>query len=429
MNKSNLIDMWFDETVEAQRFKVIEDLGEDNQPRMRIQGICQRADKENKNHRMYPKSVLENALKRFDTRINLGRAFGEVDHPEWHPALTNTSHMIEKVWWDKKDPTLLCTQVVVTNTPKGEIIKEIVRAGGRPGFSSRGYGDSEKKKIGSREVEVIKDGFDLHSFDFVINPSVTSAKIKRVIEDADKKFREEKKMEIKNVEDLRKAFPELVKAVEDKIIVDAETVLNEDTKDKKTIEPSEKEKELQQKVDTLTSENDQLKSDIAEKDVELEKYSTFVSGVAKLLKDNEFLPEKETPSENEEVENLKTTVSSLEVENKKLKDEQKTSSGKITSLEEKVTKGEVESHIEDVLKGSPYATALHEKLKDCKTVEEVDARIESEKTFITSLEENFGKKVPTVKGQEETGVEGDVDEEKKKVREEAKRLAGIGRKK
>lgn len=426
MDKSNLVDAWFDETVETQRFKVIEDFGEDNQPRMRIQGVCQRADKENKNNRIYPKSVLENAIKRFETRINLGRAFGEVDHPEWRPALTNTSHLIDKVWWDKRDSTLLCTEVTVTNTPKGEIIKEIVRAGGRPGFSSRGYGDSDKKKIGSKEVEVIKDGFDLHSFDFVINPSVTSAKIKRVIEDADKKFTVEENMEIKNVEDLRKAFPEFVKAVEDKVIADAETVLNEDVKNKKPPESSEQEKALQKKVDDLTSENDQLKSDAVEKDTELEKYSTFVSGTTKLMQDNEFLSKKETPSENVEVENLKVTVSSLEEENKKLKAEQKKGSDKINDLEGKVTKGEVEAHVANLLKGNPYATALREKLKDCKTVEEVDTRMDEEKTFITSLEENFGKNVPSGKGSEEVGGEGDVDEEKKKVREEAKRLAGVG---
>jgi len=419
MAKPELIDAVFDEALEASRFKVIEDVDEDNQPRMKIQGICQRADKVNKNDRIYPKSVLASSVKKFQTRMNAGRAFGEVDHPDFRPLLQKTSHLIDKVWWDRDDASLLCCEVLVTNTPQGDILKEIVRAGGRPGFSSRGYGDSEKVKIGSKEVTKIKDGFDLQSFDFVINPSVTSAKIRKIMEDAISKINKEDIMdEFKNEAELREAYPELVKKIEDKILEEAEKVINEDDP-----VPTEKEKELSKRVTDLEAEIEQIKTDVIEKDAKIEKYSTFIGTLVSTLKENEFLPaDKE---EAQEGDALKETVAELERENKELKEKFDESKTEMTSLKEDAVAAKVAKRIDEVLEGNKHKTILKERLAECKTVEEVDEKLKSEATFIEGLEETFGKKVPTGKGSEAVEEEDDIEEEKKKIREKAKKLAGI----
>lgn len=78
---------------------------------------------------------------------------------------------------------MLMAEMKVLETPAGKILREILRAGGRPGFSSRGRGKSiQVKKPGVGEVQQIEPGFKFDSFDFVCDPSFTSAKIKTIKE-------------------------------------------------------------------------------------------------------------------------------------------------------------------------------------------------------------------------------------------------------
>ncbi len=423
------IDAVFDEDLEARHFKVVEDYTEDNEPRMKIQGVCQRADVPNLNDRMYPKKHLEKAVKKFEGRINNGRAFGEVDHPMFAAQLKDTSHLVNKVWWDEKNSSLLCCEVTVTNTPQGNTLKEIVRAGGRPGFSSRGYGDAVKQKIGRKEVEVIQDGFDLRSFDFVINPSVTPARIRKVMESAVQRYFDKEEIMIKTLEELRAAYPLLVKEAEDKILEDAAAATDAEAQENAKLKTQVG--TLTTEKETLKTENDTLKTQLQEKDETIETQTTAIGGITKSLQDGSLLPKVEgkpnisTPNDSANTE----AIDALETENKTLKDSLQTTQSQVATLTDEVSKSKVEAHIETVLTGNSHASALRAKLSDCKTVEEVDKKMEQEKTFIKSLEENFGKKLPSGKGDETLEGEALEEEEIKKVKAQAKRLAGTGARK
>lgn len=153
------------------------------QKRMKIIATVQEADVINKNGRLYPRGVLDSAAKAFQSKLGK-RAFGQVDHPLAKGRLRDTSHIVTRLFWDTENDKKLNAEMLILNSPSGEVLKEIVRANGRPGLSSRGQGQGKKEKVNGQEAEIIQPGFRFDSFDFVIDPSVGSAKIKRIFESA-----------------------------------------------------------------------------------------------------------------------------------------------------------------------------------------------------------------------------------------------------
>jgi len=169
--------MKFEERYEDDfTFSEIAEKGTD-QKRMKIIATVQEADRINKNGRMYPRAVLDSAAKAFQSKLGQKRAYGQVDHPLLKQQLRDTSHIISKLFWDSKNDKKLNAEMIILATPSGQVLKELVLAGGRPGLSSRGQGIGKKEKINGQEAEVIQNGFKFSGFDFVIDPSVKSAKI------------------------------------------------------------------------------------------------------------------------------------------------------------------------------------------------------------------------------------------------------------
>src|SRR6056300_2005615 len=144
---------------------------EDNNGRLIVNGVLQRAEAENQNGRVYPRSILEREVEKYKGReIKENRAFGELDHPESSVVeLKNTSHIIREVSWKGDD---VVGTVEILNTPSGKILQELVKAGCTVGISSRGMGSV--KQIGEDTVAVEND-FDLICWDFVSNPSTHGA--------------------------------------------------------------------------------------------------------------------------------------------------------------------------------------------------------------------------------------------------------------
>ena len=133
-----------------------------------VEGLMQVAGDLNGNGRIYPKDILEREVAKFkETFIKGGNAFGELDHPE-SPivSLKNVSHIIKDLWWEGDN---LMGRIEILNTPFGNIVKEILKAGYRVGISSRGTGSVTD--LGNGKVKV-NDDFDLVTWDFVSNPSV-----------------------------------------------------------------------------------------------------------------------------------------------------------------------------------------------------------------------------------------------------------------
>jgi len=141
-----------------------------------VEGIMQRATAENQNGRVYAKPILERETKKYmDEFVKNGNAFGELDHPDKPVVeLKNASHVVKDLWWDGDD---LMGKVELLNTPAGNIVKEIIKAGHTIGISSRGTGSVQQTNEGHLEVQ---DDFELVCWDFVSNPSTHGAFMNQV---------------------------------------------------------------------------------------------------------------------------------------------------------------------------------------------------------------------------------------------------------
>lgn len=136
-----------------------------------VEGVMQRATSENQNGRVYSKAILEREAKKYVTEfVDNGNAFGELDHPESPVvSLKNASHIVKELYWKGND---LMGKVELLNTPAGNIVKEIIRAGHTIGISSRGTGSVNQTNEGTLEVQ---PDFELVCWDFVSNPSTHGA--------------------------------------------------------------------------------------------------------------------------------------------------------------------------------------------------------------------------------------------------------------
>ena len=136
-----------------------------------VEGIMQRALAENQNGRIYKKDLLAREAKKYVSEfVKKGNAFGELDHPETPVvSLKNASHVVKDLWWDGND---LMGRVELLNTPAGNIVKEIIKAGHTIGISSRGTGSVQQTNEGQLEVQ---PDFELVCWDFVSNPSTHGA--------------------------------------------------------------------------------------------------------------------------------------------------------------------------------------------------------------------------------------------------------------
>ena len=136
-----------------------------------VEGVMQRATAKNQNGRTYSKAILERETKKYISEfVSNGNAFGELDHPE-SPivSLKNASHIVKDLWWKGND---LMGRVELLNTPSGNIVKEIIKAGHTIEISSRGTGSVQQTNEGALEVQ---DDFELVCWDFVSNPSTHGA--------------------------------------------------------------------------------------------------------------------------------------------------------------------------------------------------------------------------------------------------------------
>ena len=156
--------------------KMINESIKENNGRLVVSGVLQRADAKNQNGRVYPKDTLVREAKKYaKVQIKERRALGELDHPDSSVVnLNNVSHNILEMHWKDND---LEGTVEVLGTPAGNILKELFKSGIKLGISSRGLGsvkEMNEDENGDPTVAVQPD-FELIAFDFVSNPSTHGA--------------------------------------------------------------------------------------------------------------------------------------------------------------------------------------------------------------------------------------------------------------
>jgi hypothetical protein len=157
--------------VDVTPFKSVLKESKDRPGVFEVEGVMQRAKAENQNGRVYSKDILEREASKYVKEfVERGNAFGELDHPESPVvSLKNASHIVKELYWKGDD---LMGKVELLNTPAGNIVKEIIKAGHTIGISSRGTGSVNQTNEGHLEVQ---PDFELVCWDFVSNPSTHGA--------------------------------------------------------------------------------------------------------------------------------------------------------------------------------------------------------------------------------------------------------------
>ena len=147
-----------------------------NDGKLIVRGVLQRAEAKNQNGRIYPREILQREAKKYTKEfISERRAMGELDHPESSVVnLANVSHNIREMKWENDD---LVGTVEVLPTPAGNILKELFKSGIKLGISSRGMGSVETidEDDGGKQTVAVQPDFELIAFDFVSNPSTQGA--------------------------------------------------------------------------------------------------------------------------------------------------------------------------------------------------------------------------------------------------------------
>ena len=146
----------------------------ENNGKLVVRGVLQRAEAENQNGRVYPREILHREAKKYTKEfIKERRAMGELDHPDSSVVnLQNVSHNIKEMHWEGDN---LLGTVEVLSTPSGNILKELFKSGIKLGISSRGMGSVETVNEDDRQVTQVQPDFELIAFDFVSNPSTHGA--------------------------------------------------------------------------------------------------------------------------------------------------------------------------------------------------------------------------------------------------------------
>ena len=190
MNKQLLVDVRpFDVSTD----KINESISENN-GKLIVKGVLQRAESKIQNGRVYPRDVLLKEVSKYlEEQVTERRALGELDHPESSVVnLNNASHNVIEMHWDGDD---LLGTVEVLSTPAGNILKELFKSGIKLGISSRGLGSVETIKEddkGEEDTVEVQPDFALIAFAFVSNPSTQWAFMRPVNEGVEKQKPESK---------------------------------------------------------------------------------------------------------------------------------------------------------------------------------------------------------------------------------------------
>jgi hypothetical protein len=140
-----------------------------NNGKIVLRGVLQKADTLNQNGRIYPLPILEREIRNYQQFIVENRALGELDHPDDSVVnLKNASHIVREAFLEG---TVVKGAVEILDTPSGKILQSLIESGVKLGISSRGVGSTRKQG----DYQVVQDDFQLICWDFVSEPSTPGA--------------------------------------------------------------------------------------------------------------------------------------------------------------------------------------------------------------------------------------------------------------
>ena len=152
--------------------------GKGDSKKLYIEGVFLQSELKNRNGRMYPFSVLQKEVNRYNEEyIKTSRALGELGHPDGPTVnLDRVSHRIVSL---EEDGTNFRGKAQILDTPMGKIASSLLGEGVKLGVSSRGMGSIDKRE----DVNVVMDDFMLATAaDIVADPSAPDAFVNGIME-------------------------------------------------------------------------------------------------------------------------------------------------------------------------------------------------------------------------------------------------------
>jgi len=150
-----------------------------NDGRLILHGLLARADRVNRNQRIYPKSILQREVAAYDAgAVREGRAYGRLEHPsEAEESVfrdvraSEASHRVTQMYWDDEGKTLFGYLEVTVETSAGRKVRAMYARGEVLGVSTRSWSGLETRSDGRVYVD---DDLELLAFDLVRDPATAS---------------------------------------------------------------------------------------------------------------------------------------------------------------------------------------------------------------------------------------------------------------
>lgn len=159
------------------------------------------SDKKNNNDRIYDVPSYLEILKDFREKVHSKKGvYGELEHPNSYAVnMNNISHKILDVWFDENTLKVM-GYVLLLNTPKGKIAREVIETGGCLAISARAAGDEEVLPNGIKSAKVKL----LTTYDLVYHPGFSDAILEFKVLNESEKF-------MQNISESKQGFAYIIR--------------------------------------------------------------------------------------------------------------------------------------------------------------------------------------------------------------------------
>ncbi len=129
------------------------------------------------NGRVYPQKVLSREMNKYvKEAVDKKIAYSELSHP--NSMSINPDNISHRILSLTEENNIWRGRAIVLDTPKGNIVKALVKDGGVIGMSTRGLGTLKD----SNDCKIVQEDFVLKAIDAVLSPSCIEATMTAIME-------------------------------------------------------------------------------------------------------------------------------------------------------------------------------------------------------------------------------------------------------
>lgn len=151
---------------------------EGKEKKLYVEGIFMQAEVVNRNKRIYPLGVMEEAVSSFrDDFMARNMAAAELQHPQ--SLEINPERIAARITEINQDGNNFFGKALIVDTPMGRIAKGLIEGGFTLGMSTRAAGRVKKNTYGIDEVQ---EGLRYVAIDLVTSPSSPDAYVNGIME-------------------------------------------------------------------------------------------------------------------------------------------------------------------------------------------------------------------------------------------------------